>query len=74
MNDRNVPEAEVNLDILNGSYRESRPSELKRQGLQSALSGPLETLKQCCRSEAKYLHGFNLSRMVKGVWVSEVRS
>ena len=35
-----VPEAEVNLWILNDRLRESWPSESKRQGLQSALSGP----------------------------------
>ena len=35
-----VPEGEVNLGVLNGSYLESRPSEFKRQGLPGALSGP----------------------------------
>jgi len=38
LDDRYVPQAEVNPGILNVSYRESCPSESKRQGLQSAQS------------------------------------
>jgi hypothetical protein len=33
-----VPEAEVNLGIMNVSYRESRHSESSHQGRESALS------------------------------------
>ena len=36
-----VPEAEVNLGILNGSYRESGPSDFIAQQPLSALSGHL---------------------------------
>ncbi len=38
---RLVPKAEVNLGILNGSYRESWPSDFVAQGRLGALNGLL---------------------------------
>ena len=36
LNGSNVPEAKVNLGDLNGSYRESRPTDFIDQGQRSA--------------------------------------